>query len=267
MTLTNMTVMIPTRGRKVHETVNSLKGCKYHVVLVCPKDEVDFLFEKYNRGGSGVSMVLEQPDHITTIAAKRKWMLEFARREGSEKVLMLDDDLFFYRRRDDVPDRLRDANADDINEWFDKLNDKLSPEIPHAGFGPRQGNQNQPTGWVVGRMMLALGYYVPTVLDNAILDRINTREDMDVTLQLLRAGFPNAVTHEFVVGQKSYSAPGGCDLERTLEISNADAYRLADLHPGFVSVVDKNYKNVPRKEVICYWKRALAEGTQRRKTV
>lgn len=177
---------------------------------------------------------------------------------------MLDDDLFFYVRREDRPDRLRDANEEDVEYWFDQIEQKLSPDTPHAGFGPRQGNHTFPNGWHVGRMMLALGYHVPTVNTFASFGRVRFREDMDVCLQLLRAGLPNAVCHEFAVGQRSYGAPGGCYDERTVEKSDADAERLSELHPGLVRVTQKEYKGHPRKEVIVQWRRALQEGTLRR---
>jgi hypothetical protein len=114
------------------------------------------------------------------------------------------------------------------------------------------------------RMMLALGYYLPVVMREAELGRIETREDMDVALQLLRRGHPNAVCHTFVVGQEGagYAASGGCTGQRTTEASNRDAHRLAELHPGYVRVVERDYKSsVPRAEVVCSWAKALRDGS------
>ena len=86
-------------------------------------------------------------------------------------------------------------------------------------------------------MIYSLGYYLPIVIKECELGRIQTREDMDVTLQLLRKGYPNAVWHTTVNDQRKYDAPGGATNERTIERSNADAHQLAALHPGYVSVV------------------------------
>ena len=109
--------------------------------------------------------------------------------------------------------------------------------------------------------MFSLGYYLPIVVRECKLGRIETREDMDITLQLLRKGYPNAVWQTTVNDQRKYDAPGGCTNERTIERSNADAHELARLHPGYVSVVERAYEaSVPRKEVICRWQKALQAG-------
>jgi hypothetical protein len=110
-------------------------------------------------------------------------------------------------------------------------------------------------------MIFSLGYYLPIVVKECELGRIETREDMDVTLQLLRKGYPNAVWHTTVNDQREAYAPGGCSSHRTIESSNADAYELQRLHPGYVRVVERAYKgSVPRKEVNCQWQKALEDG-------
>lgn len=257
-----MYVAVVTRGRVGNQrTLDSLKGAWGTVGLFCPGSEVDAHQEAYPW-----VEVWAQPDEDMTISEKRPWVLRHLRGEGYEKVLMLDDDLRFYERYwPDGSFKLRPATADVVTNWFFELEAKLSEDLPHAGFGARGGNHTQPSGeWVVGRMMLALGYHIPTVLDNAFWGRVRTREDMDITLQLLKRGYPNAVTHDFVVDQSQYGSGGGCSDERTVASSDEDAYVLAELHPGLVRVVRRTYKNVPRKEVICQWQKALAIGTQRR---
>jgi hypothetical protein len=108
-------------------------------------------------------------------------------------------------------------------------------------------------------MIYSLGYFLPIVVKECELGRIETREDMDITLQLLRKGYPNAVWHTTVNDQKS-NAPGGCSTYRTTESWNADAYKLQRLHPGYVSVVERTYEQSTRLEVICQWQRALEDG-------
>jgi hypothetical protein len=113
-------------------------------------------------------------------------------------------------------------------------------------------------------MMYSLGYYLPIVVKECELGRIETREDMDLTLQLLRKGFPNAVWHTTVNDQRKFNAPGGASIKRTIESSNADAYKLAQLHPGYVSTVERPYKaSVPRIEVVCQWQKALQDGRKK----
>src|SRR5262245_3696326 len=58
--------------------------------------------------------------------------------------------------------------------------------------------------------------YLPIVVKECELGRIETREDMDITLQLLRKGYPNAVWQTTVNDQRGYDAPGGCTNERKI---------------------------------------------------
>jgi hypothetical protein len=130
------------------------------------------------------------------------------------------------------------------------------------GLGRVKENHTKKAGWKTpDRMMFSLGYFLPIVVKECELGRIETREDMDLTLQLLRKGYRNAVWHTTVNDQRKFDAPGGATNERTIESSNADAYKLARLHPGYVRVDDKPYKkSVPRLEVVCQWQEALEDG-------
>lgn len=253
-------IVVPTKGRvDKQRTVKRLpKELRVMTVLVCPAAEAPY----HKRADLGVG-VLAQPDPAWTIARKRRWILEeLAPGRGADKVIMLDDDLEFSVRRPDNPARFLVARPDQVLPAFVELARQLSPAVPHAGFAVRQGaDKNTTAGWIgVGRMMYSLGYHVPTVLANAELGRIETREDMDLTLQLLRKGLPNDIYNSFTAGQ-GFGNPGGCTGERTLERSNADARRLAELFPGYVRVEERQYKNSPvRLEVTCYWQKAYRDA-------
>src|SRR5262249_44543226 len=181
---------------------------------------------------------------------------------GYDKIIMLDDDLGFATRISENGTHLRPIQGEELIPEFQRIEDKLGPAFPHVGFRTRQFNNSENSGWTIPvRMQYTTGYCLPIVVKECELGRIETREDMDVTLQLLRKGYPNAVWQTTINDQRKYDAPGGCTNERTIERSNADAYRLAELHPGYVSVVGKPYKvSVPRVEVICQWQKALADG-------
>jgi hypothetical protein len=254
-----MRIIIPTRGRtNAQITLESLPGeWRKRTTIVCPKIEafkLSFLYERVE--------VVPQPDPDMTIAKKRKWIMEEWSRRGYEKILMLDDDLCFATRISESDRRLRPIHGDELGAEIRRLEAKLGPEFPHVGFGPRQGNHLKEAGWQTpSRMVFSLGYFLPIVFKECELGRIETREDMDVTLQLLRKGYPNAVWQTTVNDQRKYDAPGGCTNERTTERSNADAHELVSLHPGYVSVVAKAYKvSVPRIEVRCQWRKALEDG-------
>jgi hypothetical protein len=254
-----MQIVIPTRGRVDQQlTLQSLPDkWRKRTTIVCPKTEAVRLSRLYDD-----VEIVAQPDPTMTIARKREWIMREWLRCGYDKILMLDDDLCFATRISESDRHLRAIRGEELAAEIQRLEDKLGPEFPHVGFGARYGNNNQEGGWKTpARMMYSLGYYLPIVVKECELGQIETREDMDVTLQLLRKGFPNAVWHTTVNDQRKFNAPGGCTNERTTERSNDDADKLARLHPGYVRVTEKPYRaSVPRKEVICQWQKALQYG-------
>jgi hypothetical protein len=229
--------------------------------LVCPKREAPGLYRLY---GDVVKIAIEPYDNMK-IAQKREWIVQECYRGGDDrggddKIIMLDDDLVFSTRIRADAWPLRPIHGEELIPEFQRIEDKLGPEFPHVGFGPRQGNHNQKAGWKTpDRMMCSLGYYLPIVVKECELARVEIRQDMDVTLQLLRKGYQNAVWHTTVHDQQR-DAPGGCNLWRTTASSNANAHELARLHQGYVSVREKAYKAGPRVEVRCAWQKALEDG-------
>lgn len=265
-----MNIVIPTRGRVGNQlTLQNLSpALRKYTTLVCPEEEVSrHRYSLVNISCEDVRIVA-QPSEITGIARKRRWILENLAGDGG-RVIMLDDDLKFrvYHLKEGLKISLPAATSEQKNQYFAELWEKITPDVPHAGFAPLQntgrGTNKTPPSWKVGRMLCVLGYHAPTVLRHAELGRLETKEDMDVTLQLLRAGFPNAVTDAFAAGQ-SWGNTGGCSIWRTVESSNADSLKLAELHPGYVRVTEKIYGGVRRLEVQVSWQKALRDGMSRR---
>lgn len=269
VTSTDLLVMIPTHNRVNRQiTLNSIPSSWMHrTLLVCSHGQ-----RKEYKKAHGYVPIIEAPSSVTTIAAKRAWMIEWAHENGVEKILMLDDDLRFARRVfEDTDDggftfKLRKADGRDVAWAFGKV-EKLLGKFAHVGIGPRQGNNGLTAyrRWNPNyRMIYALGYHVPTLIKSCKLGRIEHREDMDMCLQLLTKGYENRVLIEVVVDQ-TYNGPGGARDERTMEKSNADAEKLAKWFPEFVKVVERDYKqSIKRREVTVAWKKAAAYGLQRR---
>ena len=250
-----MRIVIPTRGRIEKQlTLTYLpKELQKQTDLVCPRREAPALQSLFPL----VNVVI-QPDDNMTITKKRAWIMKEWEQKGYSKLMMFDDDLRFAARIDSSSTKLKDLSAAEVLPYFYTVIEKLSPKYPHVGFGQRQGNNTRAEGWQdIARMTYSLGYYLPIVNKECELGRIETREDMDITLQLLRKGYPNSVFHTCVVDQRRYGSSGGCEGQRTIEKSNEDAKRLAELHPGFVKPVDKEYGTSSRTEVICYWQKAF----------
>jgi hypothetical protein len=254
-----MQIVIPTRGRIEQQlTLQSLpRELRKRTTIVCPESEAVALSYEH----ADVEIVV-QPDPAWAISRKRAWIMRTWLEAGYDKIIMLDDDLTFSTRISKNGTRLRPIRGEELILEFERLANKLGPACPHVGFGPRQLNHKKKAGWQSpGKMVYSLGYFLPIVVKECELGRIETREDYDVNLQLLRKGYANAVWHTTVTDQREFDAPGGATDERTIERSNADAYKLAELHPGYVRVEHKSYKkSVPRLEPICQWKKALEDG-------
>jgi len=254
-----MRIIIPTKGRISNQLTyqNLPEELRKQTTFVCPQSEGFWLEQKYP-----AAKVIRQLDPNMRIGDKRKWIMDTTE---EEKIVMLDDDLRFAVRRDDNPGLFRKAEPADISRAFFELGEILSPEVAHGGFSVRGsgiGTSAKKGGWQISgkRMQYSLGYHVPTVNANASFGRLNSREDMDVTLQLLTKGYPNAVNFSFVTDQK-FGNPGGCTAERVIELADIDALALVGYFPQFVTAVQKEYKDSPnRLEVVCQWQKALDYG-------
>lgn len=254
-----MTLYIPTYRRTDRQlTWSQLPvSVQQRTFLVCPKDEAGAL-----RRATG-ARVIEQPAHITTIAAKRQWIVEQC---DTETLCMLDDDLRFSVRdpktgrgtnEDGLGCALNKCGPRDLERLFSEMEQQLGT-YAHAGVSMRMGNQSKPPGWHLNkRMVYVLAYHVPTLRRFARFDTLAHREDMYVTLRLLEHGFANVVSYEFAADQVYASKGGESAAGRSMDASNADAERLAAMFPEYVRVNERAYKNsVPRKEVTVQWSKA-----------
>lgn len=246
-----MKIYIPTRGRVGRQvTLMALPPhLRPHAWLVCPRDEVKLHKEQ-------TPNVIAQPSSITTIAEKRAWIIKQAHKNGEEKLVMLDDDMGFYARG--PKGLLKEYATEDVLEELFLWIDCMLEDYAHVGISSRMGNNHvDEICKTTTRMMHALAYAVPIAVREIKFNRVAFREDFDYTLQLLRKGYDNIVRYDVCVAPGTYGAKGGCFDERTVEKSNAEAEKLAALHPGLVKVVDKDYKGTPRKEVMVQWKKAF----------
>lgn len=205
------------------------------------------------------------PKYITTLSPTRQWILQHAE---SNAFLLMDDDLTFSARRSDDPEKFRPASPDDFHGALVQLKLALI-RYAHVGMCAREGGNRQlePFAYAT-RAMRVLGYNRKLVLPTgARFDRLATKQDFDMTLQLLRAGLPNAVLGTVVHNQYGSNTAGGCSAYRTPQLMDECAHALAALHPGFVTVVQKETKTAwgggVRTDVRIAWKKALEEGLRR----
>ena len=90
-------------------------------------------------------------------------------------------------------------------------------------------------------------------------------EDLDYTLQLLRAGFENAIYQWGATNDpRGFNASGGETASgRTMRDISHGADVMAKLHPGIVRIVNRTGPDAERlgpKRIVVSWKKAIKEG-------
>lgn len=263
--MSGLQVVIPTYRRMPRQsTLGFLPASWMKATWLVVDTQDESLRGLYDLRGANV---LVHPPEIDTIAKKRAWIIQrFSKPDMTSKIVMLDDDLRFSVRKGDGTTALRQAAPADLENRLERL-DEMLDQVAHAGWSMRQGNNNvkfEDDPWIENaRMCYVLGYdcgLINRMVERGeiVLGQVAYREDMDLTLQLLKRGWRNVVDFSVAADQVTgFAAKGGCSEERSIESSNAAAHRLAELHPGLVKVVQKAYEgSVQREEVVVQWKKA-----------
>jgi hypothetical protein len=257
-----MLIHIPTRGR-------ISKQNSYHsfplemrksgqVVLVAPPEEVP-LHEKQGR------ICIARPEGYR-IAKTRQWICE--ERAVDNKVIMVDDDLAFFVRKDPDSYRLRPARTDEIETIFLRIWNNLD-RFAMAGLSPRQmNNVHFPDEEIFNTKINAVQGVRTDLLRKigARYDDVDIMEDYHVVLSFLERGYGNAVLVDCAWDQVALSgSAGGCSLYRTPEVQTAGSHHLSQLHPDFVKVVEKAPRTgwagmATRIDVRVQWAKAFKDG-------
>lgn len=204
------------------------------------------------------------PEKIKGLSPTRQYLLETCE---TRFVVLCDDDLRFSRKRPEDRSKLREPEGDDMKDMISMMMSKLQ-RFPHVGISAREGNNRKPDSFYYNeRMMRVLAYDKEKVPWTCRFDRVPCKQDFDMTLQLLRAGKKNCVIYEFAQDQVGGSnAKGGCATYRTEQMADQAAVMLKELHPDFVTLVEKSNSNwkgfsqASRKEVMVQWKKAYEAG-------
>jgi hypothetical protein len=250
-------VFVPSRSRFDRSlTLEALHG--YCVpTLVVPRLQVEDyrpLAERMN------ARVVGCP--ANGIAGTRLWIGTHA----VDKFIMLDDDLRFARRANEHDTKLVKFEEGDMFAMLAYV-EALLDKYMHVAISARQANNGlKLPGKSPGRPLRALAYRRAPFL-RCQHGRTTIMEDFDVTLQLLRMGYPNFISAIFCQDQGQTQLPGGCSDYRTLEVHEANVRKLATLHAPHVELVQKQNKTGgefgSRLEARISWIGALEEGTAR----
>lgn len=256
-----MQIFIPSLGRAAQKshTIEDLIMAGIPAKLVVGPE--DFKAYEARFGGENIHLL---PKRVKGIGKVRQHLIDIS--DGP--VLMLDDDLGFFVRRSDDPEKLTKAGSKDIKKAMKVMEGTLKSHA-HAAFAVREG-ANRCTDEVIYnvRCLRALGYNATILKEEKVrFDRLPVMEDFDVALQLLRKGHWSVTLNHFLQDQSASNAAGGCSTYRNMEVQAEGAEGLARLHPEFVTVVDKEAKGggawATRKDVRVAWKKAAASGEKK----
>jgi hypothetical protein len=279
-----MLIAVPSRGRPDWKKQVTLRNfinmkSKRHVVLCIPEKK-----EEGRRYRNNVlSVIGEQmnlsiayvPEAYDGISHTRKWILtELAAQRNEQFIFMIDDDMdFCYRPEMSDPALETIKDLERFEAMFTLLEQWLEEGVIHIGLAARQGSNHflgPETYREATRMMNAYAYDTHALKElNVELGRIPVMEDFDLTLQLLRKGYPNRVSFQYVWNQRGSGAEGGCSSYRTAGLQAKSAELLQKYHPEFVTLVTKSTGTVwkdmeERSDVNIQWQRAFEEGKRRR---
>lgn len=235
---------------KLQRTLNSLgKNPPYPVVIACPDDEAD----QHKRLGR---RVLRIP--FKGISATRQYIME---KIPDTRIVMMDDDLTFSKRRTDDPTKFNKPSQSDIHDMLHRLNDALG-KYAHVGIAMREGaNRDADEFLVCTRMARVIGYHAPTFHYVGVDFRNSTvMDDFEATMCLITHGYPNVVINSYVQNQLGSGTEGGAALYRTLEVHAEAAHTLAARYPQYVRTRVKKTKvawgGETRTDVLVQWKTA-----------
>jgi hypothetical protein len=145
---------------------------------------------------------------------------------------------------------------------FDTLDQWLEEGFIHIGLAARQGSNNVMEPFrEATRMMNAYAYDTLALAELGVkMGRIPVMEDFDLTLQLLRKGYPNRVSYQYVWNQR------GSGKKESCSVSNCrDAITGCFQTKGISSRICVSYKQDSRFSLEGYGRkrrrnRAVAEG-------
>ncbi len=263
-----MQLFIPTYARPhKQKTAFLLSEAKIPHYLVVRNSEKD----DYEWAEDETTNLMVLPEGICNISGTRQYILHNA---TDKHICMLDDDVDFLIRRGPLPEvHLRGATPDEVHQMFNLLEGWLNEGYVHTAISQREGNNRIERDFLeVGRGIRIVAYNRETVLSlGCRFDRVDTKEDLDMTLQLLRLGYPNRISYYYAQGQTDSNAEGGCQTYRTRDHMKWSSGQLAKLHSSYVQVTRVftrgSFGGGERTDVRIQWKYAYDEGRRIRQSM
>lgn len=248
-------IYIPTYGR-VHDqlTLRSISPSWLERTYLVAR-----LAEAEQLQGLG-HQVLSCP--VKGIAPTRQWILD---QHDEGIAIMMDDDLWFFKRRDDDPTKFLRIGP----EGFDAMMEEylaLFMLSPLVGIASRSGaNRNTEPFRLNSRMFDVTGVDVDVVRRHGFrIDRMKFMEDFDFVLQFLTTGYDSMLLNSYCKDDRGSNAAGGCSSYRSMTGQAAAAIDLLMEWPEFVKLRQVRAKSgdgwATRTDVTVQWAKAANCG-------
>lgn len=195
------------------------------------------------------------------MASTRDEIVAFAAEEGYEKLVMLDDDLYFSYRHDFSSPNMYTLENTDIDAALNTLLAQINEKIPFGTFMTRAFGNNPDTPFTLfSKVMWSMACYVPVLRKYSFSWGAPCMSDFYMTLRLLSDGYATIRCNTYLNDDSfGSSAPGGCSTYRTTAMQSKSAEELQKHFPEYVSLRMKHKGNwsEPVTDVIVQWKRAF----------
>lgn len=236
-------IVIPSRSRPFDQ--RTLKNLSQNfwadTIIVCPESQYSSYREAVYKK---VEIV---PFGVMGIGPKRQHILTM---QTSGKVIMLDDDLTFYRRASDGYKFIR--MTPDESELMILEICKFLDKYPMVGVTDKFMSHTRPRGHVeCARFNQILGINRNILPNPWPQFRIPHDEEHDFHLQLMTRGIRTAVLTEYSKSQMD-DAPGGCNDWRNQAMYDETYRLLLEYWPGIVTIVNNRARY--------RWKEAMRIG-------
>lgn len=254
-------IFIPSRGRATAlRTPYVLPRRLQESVYVVVRYEE---FDAYNDADEDRDFqFLVMPKHFKGgISETRQWIADQA--DGT-KLIMLDDDITGINLKpiSKVFGGVRKASNGEFTKCFDQLLFWLNGDYGHVSFTDRVSSA-RPSKWPWydnGRISQTLFYNrVDIEAAGARFDRVPLMQDLDMNLQLLRAGYRSRTSTRWSFNHRPEDAPGGCALFRTDDLKQQAGRRMMELHPGITELKEKEKYGRTYYYMKTHWKNAFGE--------
>jgi hypothetical protein len=205
------------------------------------------------------------------LADKRQAMLKIAEREKVDHLIMIDDDIVFSYRDDDL-----DSKYGSKIEMFEDgsiLEDIVTRSIvfcnekyPMTGFPLRQGANGRKYAYEKNSPIIRyMCFHVPTLLKEEIrFDGLKTpfMSDRYAQLALIDKGYRTITICLYAVDDYGTGYKGGSEKTRTPELQSKSAHNLKHKFPNLVELKTKSNGHWKEERIDCNLKlkRALNEG-------